>query len=353
MRDINLAILGFGFMGRVYAYAASSLKHFYPNAPHINIENVLVSKNTEPNCLLSRYRFNNVTNNFDEILNDSSIDAVYVALPNNLHLNHVAPAIESGKHVLCEKPLEINLEKTSEMLLSANNNLSIVTQSVFEYRFLPAVSYIKKLIDEQRLGKVLQFRICYLHGSYAEERPMSWRLTEGIGGALLDLGPHIIDLALYLLGPIKTVDGRLSAKYPSRGVDDIARILCETENGADGYIEASRLSVGSIDELRIEIHGDQGAVKWNLESMNFVHHYDKKSSPSGYKIIPVFKNFEDGSDFPPEKVSSDWLRPHLNCLYSFARSIADETFFDQRCATFTDGFNAQKIIEEIVQENIK
>ena len=347
MRDINIAILGFGFMGKVYAYAANSLKHFYPDSPKVNVSNVLISDNGDQNLLKNRYQFENVTKDYNTILEDESINAIYVALPNDLHSDHVIPAIKFNKNILCEKPLEINFDKALEMTNAAHKNKSIVTNAVFEYRFLPAISLIKNFIDENKLGRILQFRVLYLHGSYAEERPMSWRLMEGTGGALLDLGPHVVDLVQYLLGPIKNAEGKVLSKYQSRGVDDISQIFCETEYGADGYMEVSRLSVGSIDDLRIEIHGENGAVKWSLESMNFIDFFSKEYSPSGYQKIPVFTNFQDRSDFPPEKVSAGWLRPHIHCLYNFVKKIEDNRFIDNQSATFDDGLSVQKVIQSI------
>ncbi len=347
MKDINLAILGFGFMGKVYSYAAECIKFFYPDAPRICISSVLASKNTDKTYLKKRYHFQSVTEDYETILNNKLIDAVYVALPNDLHSNYVIPAIDANKSILCEKPLEINLEKATRMIEHAKKNKSIVTNVVFEYRFLPAISLIKNYIDKNMLGRILQFRILYLHGSYAQERPMTWRLLEGVGGALLDLGPHVIDLTMYLLGPIKNVNGKIITKYLSRKVDDIAQILCETEKGAEGYLEVSRLSVGSIDELRIEIHGEEGSVKWNLENMNFVQFFNKGMSPTGYKMIPTFTDPNDKSDFPPEKVSSDWLRPHIHCLYNFIKKVQNNDYVDKKSATFNDGLNVQKIVQSV------
>lgn len=351
MREVNIAILGFGFMGRVYAYAAQSIKHFYPDAPKICISSVLVTDKVNQFALKSRYDFDTITTDYDTILNNKSINAVYVALPNDQHSSYVIPAIKAGKNVLCEKPLEVNLDKTLEMVEVAKSNKSTIASSVFEYRFLPAISFIKDLIEQEKLGKILQFRLLYLHGSYAEQRQMSWRLKEGIGGALRDLGPHIIDLALYLLGPFKSFDGKLSSKYLSREVDNVAQIICETESGADGYLEVSRLSVGSIDELRIEIHGDQGSIKWNLENMNFLEFFSKQFPSRGYQTIPVFVDPSDCSDFPPEKVSSGWLQAHVNCLYSFTKSVAEDKYIDNRAATFGDGLEVQKIIEGILNSS--
>lgn len=351
MSDINIAILGFGFMGKVYAYAADSVKHYYPNAPKINISNVLLSKNKDKDLIKKRYQFQNVTTDYSEIINDENINAIYVALPNDLHLTHVIPAINANKSVLCEKPLEINFEKSAKMTRIAEENQSIVANAVFEYRFLPAISMIKSLINQNKLGRILQFRMMYLHGSYAEKRPMSWRLSPGIGGALLDLGPHVIDLAHYLIGPLKNIEGKISTKYSDREVDDIAQILCETESGGSGYVEVSRLSVGSVDDLRVEIHGEKGSVKWNLESMNFIDFFSKDYTPTGYQRIPVFTNSMDETDFPPEKVSSGWLMPHVHCLYNFVKKVENRDYVDNHSASFSDGLNVQKIIHSIMNKH--
>ena len=338
-------------MGKVYAYAANAVRHFYPDAPAINISTVLLSNDRDKSLIKKRYGFSNITTDYTEILDDEKINAVYVALPNNLHLDYVIPAINAKKNILCEKPLEINLEKSTQMTDIAAAHKSIVANAVFEYRFLPAVSMIKNLISKNELGRILQFRMMYLHGSYAEKRPITWRLSPGIGGALLDLGPHVIDLAHYLLGPLKNIEGKTFTKYPDREVDDIAQILCETEAGGSGYIEASRLSVGSIDDLRIEVHGEQGAVKWNLQSMNFIDYFNKNSAPNGYRRIPVFTNPLDDTDFPPEKVSSGWLMPHIHCLYNFVKKVDDINYIDNQSASFSDGLNVQKVIHSIMSKN--
>ena len=73
--------------------------------------------------------------------------------------------------------------------------------------------------------------------------------------------------------------------------------------------------------------------------MNFIEYFTKEYSPSGYQKIPVFKNPQDGSDFPPEKVSSGWLLPHVHCLYNFVKKIENNNFADTRSANFSDGLN--------------
>ena len=147
---------------------------------------------------------------------------------------------------------------------------------------MPAIRMIKEIISTGQLGSIVQFRVSYLHGSYMNpQKGMSWRLRQG-SGALLDLGPHVIDLINFLVGDITDIQGRKKTVIKNRPrsqdqsdledvtVDDIAWIQCNTKNGASGVIEVSRLALGSIDDLRLEINGEKGSVKWSLENLNFL-----------------------------------------------------------------------------------
>lgn len=350
MKKINLAILGYGFMGKVYNHASKVLKDFYPDIPNVEITSVLVSSSKsdqEIAVIKKRYGFKIVTRNYEDLLNDPSIDAFYIATPNNFHYEQVKLALKHNKHILCEKPMGLTSDETKEMLVLSKNNKNLVTNMVFEYRYIPAISKIREIIKSGKIGDLIQFRIMYLHGSYIDARPVTWRLKQGTGGALVDLGPHVIDLVYFLLGNLKINSFKKKTKMPNREVDDIAWILCETDNNADGYIEVSRLSTGSVDELRIEIHGTKGSLKWNLEDLNHYCYFNKEEDFSGYKKVPCYTNQKDSSDFPPPKVSAGWLSAHIHCLYHFVKEISDNNYQNRNVAKFEDGHLVQLVLESI------
>jgi predicted dehydrogenase len=350
MKKINLAVLGYGFMGKVYTHASKALNDYYPDIPNVEVTSVLVSpskSDEEIYNLKNRYGFKLVTRNYSDLLNDPSIDAFYIASPNNFHYNHVKLAIEHNKHILCEKPMGITIDETKELLALSKKKKNLVANMVFEYRFIPAISYLKKIIQSGSIGDIIQFRIMYLHGSYVDARPITWRLKQGTGGALVDLGPHVIDLVHFLLGDFKINSFKKKTKMPNREVDDIAWILCETENNADGYIEVSRLSTGSMDDLRLEIHGTNGSLKWNLEDLNNFYYFSKDSEFNGYKQVPCYTNLEDNSDFPPPKVTAGWLTAHIHCLYHFVKEIADDNYKNKSIAKFEDGHFVQSILDSL------
>lgn len=351
MKKVNIAVFGFGFMGKTYLHASKVLNDFYPDIPNVKVKSLLLSakkSDKDKKSIKERYNIDNVTTNINDILNDKSIDAIYIGTPNDLHYKHYKLAIESNKHVLCDKPLGLNQTETEEMLKISNKNERYISNIVFQYRFIPAISEIKKIILDGLLGKILKFRISYLHGSYIDNRPITWRLKSKTGGALNDLGPHVVDLAYFLFGNFRITDKKLKTKIKDRDVDDFAWFFCETDmDNADGFMEVSRISTGAIDELRLEIHGSLGAVKWNLENLNFYEYYNVKSQEKGFKKLPAFFDKESTSDFPPPKVTSGWLRAHIDCLYHFIKEISDKNFSSNKIAKFSDGNFTQTIIDNI------
>ena len=349
MRKINLAILGSGFMSKVYLRAADCLKHYYPDSPIVRVKSLLVSKRTtqeEIDKIRKRYNIEIITKEYKDILSDDEIDAIYIATPNNFHHEQACSAIKNSKHVLCEKPISKTLMEAEEMLTCSNQNPNIIANMVFEYRYIPSIIKIKKIIDSQQIGDIIQFRAVYLHGSYIIERPLTWRLQKGTGGAFVDLSPHLFDLISFLIGEIKVSNIKAEKKMPNRRVDDVAWASCQAKN-AHGTIEVSRVSTGTVDELRLEIHGTKGAIKWNLEELNYFYMFLTSEKESGFKKIPHFTNLDDSSDFPPPKVTSGWLDSHIHCLYHFVKKISDKEYLNDYIARFEDGYNVQKILEKL------
>ena len=160
---------------------------------------------------------------------------------------------------------------------------------VFQNRFVPALWRTKELIQEGFLGEILRFRALYLHSGYLDvERPWSWRLDEELsgGGALLDLGSHLVDLLFYLTGEEANIKASWGKTFiPERNgrdvkVDDWSLVLFDLADGGEGSIESSRISTGSADELRLEIEGRKGAIRYNSMQPNYLEIYDLKDKAS-------------------------------------------------------------------------
>ena len=194
-----------------------------------------------------------VTTNYHEVLDNPEIDAVVVATPNSLHKTISIEALESGKHVLCEKPLGIDLAECNTMVEIAQKS-GLVNAVSFIYRFAPAIRYLKYLIDSGALGEIRHFRAQYLQR--VPDIFLGWRSKSSLagagGGALGDVGTHLIDFAHYLVGEIDAVSAWTKTFLPQRrvagtnhfedcDVDDAAGYLAEFTNGATGVFEVSRM----------------------------------------------------------------------------------------------------------------
>lgn len=337
--ELGVGILGFGFIGRMHAFCHAAIPHYY-DPPPLRTRLVAVATSREETARAARQAgFEFATSNWREVISAPGVDIVHICTPNALHAEQALAALEAGKHVYCDKPMASSLEE-AERMHSAAVRAAGRFQIVFQYRFLPALLRARELVDEGFLGRPLRFRVEYLHSGYADPaRRMSWRLDRGQsgGGALFDLGSHAIDLTMHLLGPIASVNAtletfvkeRLDAKgTPVRvDVDDAAYLVLRTRSGAVGTIEVSRIATGSADDLRLELSGDRGALRFNLMEPNWLEAFDGTlpdgpyGGKRGFVRIDCAQRYP-GSRLPSPRAPIGWERAHVESLAAFLRSIA-------------------------------
>jgi len=231
---MNFGIIGTGMISHFHAAAIKAI----PNANLIGVygRNLSSSQSfaAQHNC--TSYA------TLDELLQNSNIDIVTIATPSGAHLEPVLKAAENGKHVLCEKPLEVSEERIRKMITHCQQH-QVVLSGIFNRRFNPAVEKLKSVINVNAFGKIAlaQARIeWYRDQAYYDSA--AWRGTMDLdgGGVLMNQSIHTIDLLLYFMGPVK----RLSASttliaHEGIEVEDTAVALLEFENGALGSINAS------------------------------------------------------------------------------------------------------------------
>lgn len=199
------------------------------------------------------------------LLHDPDIDIVWVASPNNLHVDHVRQALQAGKHVLAEKPLAITGPGALELAHLAEH-LDVRLGVGYQGRFHPAVRDVRQMIVSGALGDVAFIRASW-QTQYAG-LPDAWRLDpEASGGwAIMDIGTHTLDAALWLTGFPEThlIGSRLSTQHWQVGVDDLAVLLLQLGT-ATGVVETATGVQGPVN--RIEVHGTRG---WALATGVFV-----------------------------------------------------------------------------------
>lgn len=361
MKRIGVGIVGFGFIGRVHALAFSSLPFYYSELPFLpEIRGICTSRKDTAEKAKKETGVPFATHKLDELLARDDIDVIVVAVPNAFHLPVVAKAAQAQKHIYCDKPLALNLAE-AETIQESVTRSGVIFGMAFQNRFVPAILRAKELIDSGFLGEPVRARFQYLHSGYNDpNRPMSWRLRKDLagGGALADLGSHLIDLCHYLLGvfEIASARGKTFIRCRPRDVqgneleevlvDDWAEVMGE-KDGVPVTVETSRFATGSCDELRFEIEGMKGALRFNSMQPNFLEVYDDREAGGAYGGNRGFKHIESVRQYPypnriPGKFAVGWVRAHVACAHDFLLRIAGQP---SRGATLSDGVAVQRVLD--------
>jgi len=339
MQTFGVGIIGFGFMGRTHAYGHMNLPLFYDPAPcRTRLVGVATSRRETAEAAEEALGFEFATTDWRALIDRPDIQIIHVCTPNKYHKEQVLAALAGGKHVYCDKPLCLNRQEAQE-IEAALVGARVTHQMVLHNRFFPATMRAKAMVEAGFLGDVLSLRAAYLHsGSVDPNAPLKWKLDADLagGGVLLDLGSHVLDLVQHLVGPVSVLDCRTQIAYPERPVLDdperFVRVTAEdavfltvgTTNGALGHIEASKIATGAVDELRFEINGTRGALRFNLMEPNYLWVYDQTlpAPERGWHALETLQSYGPPAAFPPPKVPVGWLRGHAACLHSFLSAVA-------------------------------
>ncbi len=340
MREIGVGIIGFGFMGKMHTYGYKTIPLYYSDLPY-KIRLVGVCNRTRQKAETARETldFAFATDDEDEIINHPDIEVINICTPNLYHKDAVIKALQKRKHIYCDKPLAVNYQEAEEIVAHLDQ-AGVITQMAMNYRFFPATIRAKELIDEGRLGKVISFQVSYLHsGSVDPGKPLGWKQEKRFGGGvLLDLGSHVLDLIYYFLGEISAVFAETQILYGKRPdqegkmvevtAEDAVYMILKLKNGATGMAAASKIATGTEDELRFELYGTKGALRFNLMQPNWLEYFDHTQPETpfggfrGFTKIECGQKYEKpGGVFPSPKVAIGWTRAHVHSLYNFLQCV--------------------------------
>lgn len=203
----------------------------------------------------------------DELL-AQDLDVVVVATPHPSHAELTIAALETGAHVLCEKPLAPEAREADAMIAAADRAGRLLGVC-FQQRFRPVIAAARRLVDEGKLGPLVRASIVDpLYRPNAYYRTADWRGTwkgEG-GGVLMNQAPHTLDLLCHLAGPPATVWGVAQRRAQPMEAEDTATALLSYDRGAVGTLAVSTLEPGV---QRIELVGDRGRIEIVGESISF------------------------------------------------------------------------------------
>ncbi|MCY3539485.1 MAG: Gfo/Idh/MocA family oxidoreductase [Acidimicrobiia bacterium] len=228
------------------------------------------------------------------------VDVVIVSAPTGLHAEMTIAASNAGKHALVEKPLETTLERADEMIAVCRSNQTKLGV-VFQMRFGVVARTLKEAVESGRLGRVfLSDAVDKSSRSTAYYSSAAWRGTKALegGGCLMTQSIHIIDLLQYLMGPARSVMGRVATRYHNIEVEDTATAVITFTNGAMGIIESTS-SVRTALKSRIELHGELGTVVANAQYDQFLL-WDIKGDEGRVEVAPnlEFTDIDDPWAYP-------------------------------------------------------
>lgn len=375
MKNVNIALIGGGFMGKAHSLAYAAMPMFFWPAPARPIRKTVVDVTEElASTAADRYGWEGYATSWQDVVADPDIDVIDIATPNHLHAEIAIAAAQAGKHIICEKPLAPTAVDAKRML-DAVESAGVVNAVAFNYRRTPAVALAKKYIDEGAIGSILNFRGTYLQDWSADpDSPLSWRFQKKIAGsgAVGDIGSHVVDLARYLVGEISEVNSIVSTFIKDRplqssgfdslggatksdgprgevDVDDEAVTLVKFRDGAVGSIEATRNAWGRNNFITFEIHGTEGTILFDYE------HRDQlqvafKSDPAdrrGFRTVFTGPNTPYGDAlWPIPALGIGYGETKIIEAYEFMKAIAEGGSVRP---DFADGYQTALVDEAILE----
>ncbi len=252
-KEIGFGIVSGGMIGKVHAEAINAITG-------AKLVAVWSRDETRGQDLATKYDAANYTD-YAQFLAHPGLDIVNVCSPSGLHLDHGRAAAEAGKHVLVEKPIEINLER-ADALIAACDNAGVKLGVIFQSRFLPMVQQMKAALEAGKLGR-LMLGDAYVKWYRAPEYYAdSWHGTMALdgGGALINQAIHTIDLLRWMMGPVASAFAMKKAlRYPQIEAEDTLIGNLQFANGALGAVVATT-SVKPGFKRRLEISGEHGTI---------------------------------------------------------------------------------------------
>jgi predicted dehydrogenase len=290
-QDLGVAVVGFGWMGRVHTQAYSRLRHHYPRSP-LTPRLVAVADHVEGRAARAagQHGFQRFSADWRDLLGDPDIQAVSITTPNFTHREIGAAFAAAGKHIWIEKPVGVTADDARHVAASVSDT-GVQATVGFNYRNVPAISAARELITTGGIGDVTHGSVRML-GDYAADPAgaFTWRyeLLRAGHGVIGDLASHAVDLIHFLLGDVSELvaDGAIfvpQRRSPTSATTGHSRAedgeLVDVENedwssailrlssGVRVTLEASRVAVGHQNDYGIRIHGTRGAVEWDFRRM--------------------------------------------------------------------------------------
>ncbi|MBC6937111.1 MAG: gfo/Idh/MocA family oxidoreductase [Chloroflexi bacterium] len=365
--QLGVGMLGYAFMGKAHTNAFKKLPYMIYPPPAVPTLAAICGRNEAATAEAARrYGYTRYYTDWRKMLEDPAVKLFDNGGPNDAHAEPCIAAAQAGKHILCEKPLARTAEE-SKTMLDAVNKAGVKHMVAFNYRFVPAIRQARLLIESGALGRIYHFRAMYLQEWIMPHynTPMIWRLDKKAAGsgALGDLGAHIIDLAHYLVGGIKGVSAMAQTFIKNRpnadgsmgtvDVDDAFVATVEFENGALGTLEATRFAAGHKNYEVLEINGEKGSIRFNLERMNELDVFwvgDEPKETQGFTNVLISEGYHPWWEhWWPQGHMIGWEHTFVHEIAHLLDCIVNDKAVAPIGATFEDGYRAAVVCDAILE----
>jgi len=253
---MNFGIIGTGMIANFHAKAIEAMQ-----------EGTLIScfdRNPERSKEFASQNGIKTFDTIEEFLADPDLQIVTIGTPSGTHLEPALASINAGKHVICEKPLEVTIEKIDPLIEAAEKN-NVTLSAILNRRFNESVKYLKDAVDQGRFGTLSLVEASikwYRDQAYYDSA--GWRGTWALdgGGALMNQSIHIIDQLIHTVGPIKRLSASMALlAHENIEVEDTAVAILEFENGARGIVQGSTACWSSTGHpAEVNICGSEGSA---------------------------------------------------------------------------------------------
>jgi predicted dehydrogenase len=366
MKNLNIGLVGYGFMGRTHSNAFLQAPRFF-NLPYRPVLKAVAARNADRvKAFAENWGYESFETDWRKLVERKDIDVIDIASPNDTHQEIAIAAAKAGKMVMCEKPLGRTAAE-AEAMVAAVESAGVPNTVWYNYRRVPAVYLIKQLLDEGRLGRIFHYRAKFLQDwTISKDLPQGgeglWRLDLDVAGSGVtgDLLAHNIDTALWLNGPIAEVVAmtetfikerrhNLTGKVQPVGIDDASSVLCRFENGSLAMFEATRYARGHKALYTLEINGEHASAFWDLHDLHRLQYFDHKDEGKvrGWRNVHI----TDG-DHPFMK---HWWVPGLQIgyehtfIHQFAEFVEAAAKGQSLPPTFRDGLATDYVTDAILK----
>jgi predicted dehydrogenase len=364
-KPLNIGMVGYGFMGRAHSNAWRKVANFFDTGYQPILKAIAARDKAKAKAFADNWGYEGIETDWRKLVARKDIDAIDICVPNDLHADIAIAAAKAGKMVLCEKPLARTAKEALPMVRTVEK-AGVANTVWYNYRRIPAVTLVKQVVDEGRLGKIFHYRANFLQDwTISPDVPQggqgTWRLdVEAAGsGVTGDLLAHCIDTAIWINGSIARVSAmtetfvkeRMHAVTKKRqkvGIDDAAAVLCRYRNGSLGTFESTRYARGHKALYTFEINGEHASIFWDLHDLHRLQYFDHRDEGAlrGWRSLHITDR--------EHPYMGNWWVPGLQIGYehSFVHQFADFAIAagtgKSAAPTFRDGLATDDVTDAVL-----